>query len=282
MKQAKSTEQFIFTDPSGNNFLKLPCSSEEVLPGIRWGDASELFTPSFWKHQAVVHIGLGTYQKFSLGCSLKEELAACLLGGYGIPAELGLAAFERLQVQGLLRGRPCQVAIEEQLSQPFLIGSKPRKYRFWRQKAKYLAASLSALDTLALPSDHQGIREQLMRLPGIGPKTASWIVRNQFASNQVAILDIHIIRACVHLRLFPNPKDIARQYAQLEIKFLQLCQALSVPAALLDALMWDYMRSLVPMIKTRDRSISGNPDSSNSKRNQTVLNTEDSDNSVMA
>ena len=39
------------------------------------------------------------------------------------------------------------------------------------------------------------LRDWLLAIPGIGPKTASWIVRNRTGSSAVAIIDVHILRA---------------------------------------------------------------------------------------
>ncbi|MDZ3993341.1 hypothetical protein PspTeo4_24872 [Pseudomonas sp. Teo4] len=44
---------------------------------------------------------------------------------------------------------------------------------------------------------HSGraLRDWLLELPGIGYKTASWVARNWLDADDVAILDIHILRA---------------------------------------------------------------------------------------
>ena len=233
----------------------LPSPDDLLLPGLKWGNVGDFFTAAFWKHQAVVHDARGLYRSFSLGSSLREELAACLLGGHGIPAELGLAAYDRLRTQGLLEGQPCLRSIEHELCRPFRLNGSSRKYRFARQKARYLAGSLSELDDLELPTDHVRVRDLLSTLPGIGPKTASWIVRNHYSSDEVAILDIHIIRACVRMGLFTEPRNIARQYRELEKAFLSFCVAIEVPASQMDALMWDLMRTLSPLLGLQRESI---------------------------
>src|SRR3954463_6907536 len=75
----------------------LPEATDQVLPGVVWGAFDELLTPAFWLGQAWQHEALGTFSDLRLGRSLVEELAACLLGGFGMPAELGLAAYRRLR-----------------------------------------------------------------------------------------------------------------------------------------------------------------------------------------
>lgn len=98
------------------------------------------------------------------------------------------------------------------------------RYRFASQRAKYLAGTLAGLNEI--DEDDLGdleLRDALCGLPGIGPKTASWIVRNRRGSDAVAILDVHIVRACVHMGVFPDKADPARHYLDLERRFLDFC-----------------------------------------------------------
>ena len=228
--------------------LQLPPSESQLLPGVCWGSFDELLTPAYWKGQAWQHEQLGTYADFRLGRSLPEELAACLLGGYGMPAELGLAAYRRLRDRGLLGTVPTVTALEAALSEPFVTArGVTRRYRFPRQKARYLAGSLQAIQKANPPDSDLALRDLLLELPGIGPKTASWVVRNHRASNAVAIIDVHILRAGRHVGLFPVSWHPQRHYFQLEAAFLDFAAALDVPASLLDALIWDYMRRLPPV-----------------------------------
>src|ERR1035437_7715890 len=99
--------------------LRLPPPEEDVLPGIPWGRFDELFTPAFWRGQAWQHETLGTYTCLRLGRTLKEETAACLLGGYGMRAELGLAAYRRVRDSGFCEVSPSVQSVEEALSKPF-------------------------------------------------------------------------------------------------------------------------------------------------------------------
>lgn len=235
--------------------LQFPPPESQVLPGVRWGSFDELLTSAYWKGQAWQHERLGTYDDFRLGRSLSEELSACLLGGYGMPAELGLAAYRRLRDRGLLSSVPTVLAIEAALSEPFVTArGATRRYRFPRQKARYLAGSLQAIHGVDLPASDLALRDLLLELPGIGPKTASWVVRNHRASNAVAIIDVHILRAGRHVGLFPVSWQPRRHYFQLEAVFLEFAAALDVRASLLDALIWDYMRRLPPVPAPHERA----------------------------
>jgi thermostable 8-oxoguanine DNA glycosylase len=224
--------------------LELPAPNDEIMPGIRWGAFDEMMTPAYWRGQAWQHEALGTYASLRLGRTLAEETAACLLGGYGMPAELGLEAYSRLRADGLLEGTPSQAILEHRLSEPFFVQEHLRKYRFPRQKARYLTACLSALNGFEEPKDDIDLRNGLAALPGIGPKTASWIVRNYRASNRVAVLDVHIVRVGRHLGLFERACTPERHYFQLEAVFLAFAAALATEAGMLDGMMWDYMRRM--------------------------------------
>lgn len=224
--------------------LDIPSPSEEVLPGIHWGAFDELMTPAYWRAQAWQHQKIGTYANLRLGRTLAEELAACLLGGYGMPAELGLAAYSRLLSLGYLAGQPSASELETALLTPLPCNGTLRNYRFPRQKAKYLSACLAQIPYLEELHDDLQLRDQLSRLPGVGLKTASWIVRNYRRSNCVAIIDIHILRAGRYVNLFNDCWKPERHYVELETAFLQFAAAMDTPASLLDGLMWDQMRRM--------------------------------------
>jgi hypothetical protein len=108
------------------------------------------------------------YQPLPLGRSLREELAACLLGGFGMRAEVGLAAFRRLRAEGLLEGTPTAATLEGALARPFADGERIFRYRYSRQKAAYLSGCLRAIDELG---DEKGdLAKDLQRLVPNGSK----------------------------------------------------------------------------------------------------------------
>jgi thermostable 8-oxoguanine DNA glycosylase len=225
--------------------LDLPDPDEMVIPGIRWGVFDELLTPAYWRGQAWQHEMIGTYARLRLGRNLVEEVAACLLGGFGMKAEIGLAAFARLRDRGLLLGTPSMSELESALAEPFSIRGASRRYRFPRQKARYLSACLKRLETFSEPLDDAAFRDRLAELPGIGLKTASWIVRNYRGSNRVAVIDVHILRAGRHIDLFSPDLEPQRHYRALEESFLRFAAAIGVAAGMLDGLIWDYMRRTI-------------------------------------
>ncbi len=181
---------------------------------------------------------------FRLGRSLEEEVMACLLGGYGIPSEVGLAAYE--VVREAWHSRPSEVTrqdrLEAILSAPLHVGGRTVRYRFPAQKAGYLSAALASLPSLDRSLHDTAFRDLLCGLRGIGPKTASWIVRNWRGSDEVAILDVHILRAGRALGLFADGLQVERHYALLERNFLDFVADLGVRASILDSVIWMAMR----------------------------------------
>jgi N-glycosylase/DNA lyase len=229
----------------------LPSPDVEVLPGIAWGRAEALFTPAYWASQAWMQRQYGPPLSHRLASSLRDEIIACLLGGYGIPSEVGLAAFAHVKAKGLLSSHCNKEAIHEALREPLQVGSRSCRYRFAGQKAAYVHAALAATAAESIPShDSQVLRRWLLRLPGVGPKTASWIARNWLDADDVAILDIHIVRACQLMHVFKYDLRLPRDYIDLERRFLEFAKAIDVRPSQLDALMWAQMR-IAPYIKTR-------------------------------
>lgn len=226
--------------------LELPVPGEELLPGVIWGAFDEIGTPAWWAGQCWQQRRLNRYCDLRLGRNLVEEVAACLLGGYGMPAELGLGAYEAVRREGILdlQEKADAARIEAVLSQPIPYGQGHRTYRFPRQKARYLAGCLERLRYFSEPESDRALRDALATLPGVGLKTASWVVRNYRRSHAVAVLDVHILRACRNVALFPAAWTPQSHYRALEAKFLAFASALGTDAGLLDAVMWDFMRRI--------------------------------------
>lgn len=225
--------------------LKLPPPTAEVLPGVLWGRPEVLFTPAFWAATWWLSSDDSRFEKrIADRKTFAKEVVACLLGGYGISFELNRAAFIVLDQSGVFEHAPVDERILiNHLSTPLKIGERTVRYRFPQQKGRYVAAALrrlSSFDPSSL-SDRE-LRAWLMELPGVGYKTASWIVRNWNGSNDVAIIDIHILRAGLIMGLFDPKHDPSRHYPELEQRFLEFAKGIGVPASELDLLMWENMR----------------------------------------
>lgn len=240
-----------FADSLGERVLELPDHDVEVLPGVPWGKVGDYFTPAFWK--SIAWRQQDRYSPRRIASSLREELAACMLSGYGVPSEVGLAAFERLRGIGILDGNASALEIEQCLAQPMTMGGRQVRYRFFRSKGRHLARAMAKFDDLGsleglFPPE---VRSRLLTLPGVGPKTASYTVRNYFGSDDVAILDVHITRASRMMRLFSEEADPQRHYFELERHFLDFARAIDVRPSVLDNLIWHGMRVLEPATRSR-------------------------------
>ena len=77
--------------------VELPHENDEVLPNVKWGCAAGFPSVSYWLYRVFERRLTNTSLNYKLGKSLLEEVGACLLGGHGIPAEKGLAAYEHMK-----------------------------------------------------------------------------------------------------------------------------------------------------------------------------------------
>jgi N-glycosylase/DNA lyase len=230
----------------------LPAPDEEVMPGVPWGAVSDVLSPAYWT--ALARTSPAAAHGFvCLDGNLAAEVGFCLLGGHGVTAEVALAAYERLAGEGVFEAKPPPDAerILEALQRPLNVEGRQIRYRFPRQRSTRIAQALVQLQAQPMRShDPRLFRADLMQIPGIGPKTASWIVRNHTGSDAVAILDIHIVRACQVMRVFGRDVRLPRDYERLEDLFLTFARRIGVDAAVLDAIMWSQMRRL-PLDITR-------------------------------
>src|SRR5262245_8517427 len=65
-----------------------------LIPEIKWGSPGMVFTPAYWAEVVARHRSAEqSAVTFRLGSTFKEECVACLLGGHGIPGDVGNAAF---------------------------------------------------------------------------------------------------------------------------------------------------------------------------------------------
>ncbi len=226
--------------------LELPAPSEDVIAGVKWGQFDHIFSPAFWYSRVWYQRALAHTVVYRLGENLAEEIVACLLGGYGLPAEVGLAAFQRLKQRGLFsRPRFSESRIESALMEPLPIRGRQVRYRYPKQRSHFIAEALKRLSSEPTPlADDLALRAWLLTFKGVGPKTASWITRNFLDSDNVAILDIHIYRAGVLAGVFRPEQNVVRDYNDLEARLIQFARALNVRLAVLDTLMWSEMRQM--------------------------------------
>ncbi len=226
------------------SFARRP--EDEVLPGVVWGRRDWVFSPAFWHHLICNQEVEANAYRCAPQTPLAHELAFCLLGGFGIRMEVNEAAWRALLDRGLLEAgrRACANDIEEVLREPLDVAGRKIRYRFPRQRSHRLAAALLSIEEYPpITSSATEFRNSLMQLSGIGPKTASWIARNWLGCEDVAILDVHVLRAGQIMGLFHENFRLPRDYYNLEQRFIAFARAICVPPSLLDAVIWREMRS---------------------------------------
>jgi hypothetical protein len=186
---------------------------------------------------------------------LRAELLFCLLGGHGIPYDLNLSVADRLWSRGLFRTskRLAKRSIEAELRKPQFEprcrDGRLRRYRFPVRKAELLFAAqlwLESVDSLAaeISALHCEFkrRDFLCACPGIGPKSASWLLRNCGYAHELAVLDIHVVRAMQSCGRI-DKADLARDYEIVESEYLSWCRDYDADPARFDLIVWDFSRS---------------------------------------
>ena len=211
---------------------------------VPWHHSYEIGSAAFWIDQTQRS---QLPARHALGTSLREEFAACILGGYGITGPMTLAAFHAIRDDGLLHEdqHPNCADIEAVLRTPLQVAghTRPIRYRFARQRAERIASGLAMLPDLT-PAENtpaRQLRDALLAIPGVGMKTASWIARNVRDSDDLAVIDIHIHRAGVIAGVFDRGWTLPKHYRWFEDAFCGWAQAGGVRTADLDACVWNQM-----------------------------------------
>ena len=188
---------------------------------------------------------------------LKDELLFCLLGGFGITYELGRSAASVIQeMRPFSEGWSEEDLFSEILSvlscpqfEPRRRDGSFRRYRFPAQKA------LVIVQARRWVRDHDPLYERLRQLPsprdrrvllvgcpGVGYKTASWVLRNTGLGKALAIIDIHVLRALEETERIPRDVRMPQDYEMVEVAFLDWCEELNAPSAAFDLFLWQWQR----------------------------------------
>lgn len=226
---------------------ELPDPDVCVWNDITWGEHYCLFTPAYWvSHVWMNQLDVAQRSPYFSQRSLAEEITFCMLSGFGITAELAAAAFQSCRGHGLIEERCTKPdAWAEVLKAPLLLGDKQVQYRYPNQKAKFLADAMKLLQEDCIDcSSGRALRDSLLQIKGCGHKTAGFITRNYLDSDDVAILDIHVVRAGLLLDLFSEQDKVESAYDEMEHRYIEFCRAVDVRPSVLDCVVWSQMRTL--------------------------------------
>ena len=186
----------------------------------------------------------------------ERELLFCLLGGFGVSFELALSATARVAALEPFGHWWTEADISERIcSELSLPQFEPRsatgvlrRYRFPNRKTRLIVSARRWLigqgavnQTLAYVDCERERRRLLCECPGLGPKTASWLLRNLGLASRLAILDVHVLRALQAAGKITN-EVLPRDYEAVEAVFVRWCDELGAPPAAFDLFVWEWQR----------------------------------------
>jgi N-glycosylase/DNA lyase len=220
----------------------------EAITKPPWHDA--------WMSEGPKYEAMAIQAATASECSIRQELVFCLLGGHGVQYELALSATDVVMAlcpfESFWTDEPLALALAEELSEPQFDPRRKdgsfRRYRYPNRKAQLLVQARDWVLTggplverlNAIPCERER-RDWLCDCPGVGPKSASWLLRNTGFASRLAILDVHILRAMEAAnRLEPSawPAD----YDDVERHFVAWCDELNAPVSALDLFLWEWQR----------------------------------------
>lgn len=194
--------------------------------------------------------------------NLFSELVACILGS-NIKFEMAQAFTEHLDNLGLYNIAQYssfdsyEIEVAEALSQSIYHRSgdyvKNQKYRFPFLKASHIRRTAESIysnnslkSILKESHDPYSARNNLMeRAVGIGPKQSSLFLRNIGFSDNLAILDVHVMRYMSLIGLISlniNKISSLSNYEKLENVLSLYAEKMRTNMSILDTSIWVVMR----------------------------------------
>ena len=210
-----------------------------------WRSVERIYREAVATSRAVSHI------------DVEDELLFCLLGGYGITEEHGRSAWETVRKlepfseawrdDELLR--TLMATLEYPQFEPVRADGSPRRYRFPKQKAAIIVKARGWIrgrkpldESLLYWDDPHDRRRILLGCPGLGLKSASWLLRNLGMGDGLAILDVHLVRALQDTKRIAYDVRLPRDYYTVEKAFLKWCHELDAPSDAFDLFIWEWQR----------------------------------------
>jgi len=187
---------------------------------------------------------------------LRRELLFCLLGGHGITFEMSRSALEAVEELDVFAPRQDDDSLQEKLAalldqpryDPPRADGSPRRYRFPRRKAAlickariWVLAQGSLSHQLRAHDSEYDRRTWLLGCPGLGAKSATWLLRNTGWARSLAILDIHVLRAMTDAGVITQAR-LPAEYEAVERCFLEWCERIDAAPGVFDLFLWEWQR----------------------------------------
>ena len=216
-------------------------------------------------YQRLKYTHLPSFDKSSSEIELWHEFVFSILSSR-VKYELALASFNNLkrsnvisEPKNLIVSNRITSVIESILKNPVSFNYNGKEYAssfpFPAQRSDYIFRTAqniytdsSILGIIGSSSDVKAIREMLVsKCIGLGPKQISMCLNNFAISNDLAVLDTHILSYLKLLKII-KPDIISvgslRIYEAIEKKFINYANHLSVNLRKLDLSIWIVMRTL--------------------------------------
>ena len=128
------------------------------------------------------------------------------------------------------------------------------RYRFPRIRARQLAEARDSVSSQSLSerllevSEPKKMRYALVEeISGLGPKQSSMFLRNVGITNELSILDTHVLRFMYIQKLLPSfdkaKVNSLSAYEQIETIMVAYAEMLGYPVGFLDLAIWATMRA---------------------------------------
>lgn len=194
--------------------------------------------------------------------SILRELIICILGS-GVRYELATAYAEEILSKIKFNTRNCTYNLEDEflsvLSSPCFCkieNKKYNKYRYPARGSQHIYRSIKNIrdkhknlkNLLKNKLDTKDLRKEIIDLcPGIGPKQGSHFLKNIGYTEEVAVLDRHIVRyleASEKQAIHKSSLSRLDHYELLENRFQKATEKFSHSPSIVDQAMWFIMRGI--------------------------------------
>jgi len=187
-----------------------------------------------------------------------KELVSCILGS-SIRFEVAQSYLDQMEKMGFLDYEDALLNIDKYENNVMSVLSSPtalyRKYRYPKSKANYISRTINSLygqgitlcSLLKANDSHFDARKAVMeRAVGIGPKQASLFLRNIGHSEDIAILDKHVLN---YMRIMKISKKLhvdvsgLKCYEKNEGYLISYSNKFNMKLSVLDTAIWIVMRT---------------------------------------